>query len=531
MTKPKTTAAVDTPSSSQPHQLETVPSGIRSQSSHGFETREHETGQASLFPSQELIIPDSVLKLRKAVAAIHACPVKPEHAQSLNSRRLFDACIIVAQLDMRSRGDGEIARVKSERLSPVFETRIGDLAQLAMIPGKNYQRIYEELDMLFEMVLRWNIIGEGSSVEWEMKSHFLSSIGYGKGSKEGLVRFSIDPSVLEIILEPSRWATLSLQAMEGLRTSASYALYQNCWRYVTTHQRITAALPTLVWVELLVGPGVYLDEDPINGEKVVRYGDFKRRVLTEAIERVNSNPALSYTLELKEHKRGRRVTKLQFKFVPKEIPSLGIPLYWEREILDVLHAIGFSDQEIADMSQAKSMEEVAETIVRMKEAEARLRVAGKRITSRKAYFSGILTNVSSDADWEAIEIEKLEQETNIQEAQQRADERRNRLKEEFAEYTFNVFVRNLFALTEVERKYLMDGFEASKEGRAAEIFVNKGWTTKNRPLLAILRKWIAENQPDLYRSLHPHPQDHEYDAWLAWRLEEATANHAPSGVQ
>ena len=151
--------------------------------------------------------------------AIHAIPVKAEHAQSLNSRRLFDACILVTQIDFRRRDRAEVERIKNDRISPVFEVRITDLAS---IPGKNYQRLYAELDTLFEMVLRWNIVGEDANVEWDMKSHFLSSLGYGKGQKRGLIRFSMDPAILGIVLEPSNWATLSLQAMERLGTAASY---------------------------------------------------------------------------------------------------------------------------------------------------------------------------------------------------------------------------------------------------------------------------------------------------------------------
>ncbi len=160
-----------------------------------FDMRRRSTEQPSLFATEDLIIPDTLRSVRKAVSAIHAAPAKAEHNQSLNSRRLFDAFILVAQIDCRKR-DGLVERICKERVSPEFVTRVTDLARLAGIPGKNYVRIYEELDHLYEMDLKWNIVGEDADVQWEMRSHFLSSLGYGKGHRRGSIRFSIDPSIL-----------------------------------------------------------------------------------------------------------------------------------------------------------------------------------------------------------------------------------------------------------------------------------------------------------------------------------------------
>jgi plasmid replication initiation protein len=444
--------------------------------------------------------------------------------QSLNSRRLFDACIMIAQIDFRKRGPDALKRVKEEGLMPVFETRITDLARLAGIPGKNYTRIYDELDQLFEMVLRWNIIGESAQVEWEMKSHFLSSLGYGKDKKRGLIRFSLHPSVLEIVLEPSNWATLSLQAMEGLGTSASYALFQNTWRYVNTHAKITAAFPTATWIELLLGHSSYVEDDPEEGKRVVRYADFKRRVLLDAIRRVNNNPALSYTLELKEHKSGTRVSKLQFKFIPKQTHSLGIPLTWPEDVVLVLEGIGYSSKEIEDMSQSRSYEEVAESIVRLKDAEARLRMQGKKISSKKAYFSGILSNVAAGASLDELDDAKLEQEAQAQAAQQRAQELQERMRAAFDEHSYAAFAHALFEMSSEERSALLNRFETSKEGLAAAVFVAKGWSPKNRPALSVLKKWIKDRCGNLLETMLPNPHDRDYEAWMAWRLDQASGD-------
>lgn len=493
--------------------------GLSGADEAGFDMRHREPGQPTLFPTEDLIIPESLRTMRKAVSAIHARPIKAEHAQTLNNRRLFDACILIAQIDFRKRGAKAIERVKSERLSPVFETRISDLARLAGIPGKNYERIYRELDLLFEMVLRWNIIGEGAEVDWEMKSHFLSSLGYGQGHKRGLVRFSIDPAILEIVLEPSNWATLSLQAMEGLGTAASYALYQNAFRYVNTQARVTAALPTATWIELLLGPSGYVEDDPKEGKRVVRYGDFKRRVLLDAIRRVNETAALSYTLELKEYKSGTRVSKLQFKFIPKKSQSLGLPLLWPADIIAVLENMGFTNKEIEDLSQARSFEEVADSIVKLKNAETRLQLQGKTISSKKAYFYGILSNVAAGASLEEIDHVRIESEARAQEAKRADQARQERLKEAFAKHSAQSFARELFALAPAQFGELIAEFEASPQAKAASVFIAKGWTPKNTPALAILRDWLSKTRPQRLDELLPEPQDKSFEAWMAWRID------------
>lgn len=500
-----------------------LPSGPDGESveAAGFLTRVREMGQEPLFPTEDLIIPESLRNMRKAVSAIHTSPISSDHAQSLNSRRLFDACVLIAQIDFRKRGSQALERVRTERLSPIFETRITDLVRLAGIPGKNYERVYRELDQLFEMQLRWNIVGEGSDVEWEMKSHFLSSVGYGKGSKRGLIRFSMDPSILEIVLEPSNWATLSLQAMEGLGTAASYALYQNAWRYVNTNAKVTAALPVATWVELLVGQSNYVEDDPKEGKRVVRYGDFKRRILLDAIARVNEIPVLSYTLELKELKSGKRVSKLQFKFVPKTSHSLGMPLLWPAEIIKVLENIGFTSKEIEDLSQARSFEEVADSIIKLKAAETRLQTMGRTISSKKAYFNGILANVAAGASLDDIDHDRIAAEARAQEAQRADQVRQERLRETFATHAAQSFARELFLLPPEELKALLDQFEASPQAQtpAAAQLLAKGWSPNNRPALALLRSWLTATNPGRLDALLPDPQDKSFEAWLAWRVE------------
>jgi hypothetical protein len=436
---------------------------------------------------------------------------------------LFDALIMVAQIDCRGREKDLMERIRNDRVSPMFEIRVTELANLAAIPGKNYARLYGLLDQLFTMTLDWNIVGEDNSVEWSMKAHFLSSLGYGKGSKQGLIRVAFDPAILEICLEPSQWASLSLQTMHGLGTGASYSLYQNVWRYSGTAAKVTAALPTATWIKLLVGVSRYVKEE--NGETIVEYGDFKRRVLLDAINRVNEVPALAYKIVLKEHRSGNRISRLQFKFVEKESISLGLPLTWPEDVLKVLEGIGYQQREIEDLSEGFSYEVVAEAIVRLKASEGRLRAQGKTVTARKPYFEGILRNLHSGGKADAADDERIAEEIRQQEAKLANEVRQERLKESFQNHQKELFVSWLFSVPDEVRAELEESFMSSSDTTAPEKhLLAKGLRPANTSATAVLRIWLAKTRPELFDQIFTNPEDRSFDAWMAWRLDNLEAS-------
>lgn len=503
-------------------QKETPPGGDANVA-EGYALQERELTQPSLFPTEEVLLPEALRSMRKAVAAIHTVPTKPDVQHTLNSRRLFDACVLVAQIDIRRREKGFLDRVRSERISPMFEVRTSELARLGGIKGSNLERIHSELQRLYEMSLQWNLVGEDASTIWNMQSHFLSVIGIGKGAKRGLVRFSLDPEVLLLVLEPSNWATLSLQVMEGLGTEASYSLYQNAWRYLGTNAKVTAALPTETWVELLLGKSGYLEYGPNGEKKVVRYGDFKRRHLLDAMERVNSVAALGYTLSLKEIKSGNRVSRLQFKFEPKKVGQSLLPLTWPKDVITALEHLGFGPDEVQDISQSRSFEEVAESLVKLKAAEDKLKATGRRINNKKAYFQGILVNVAAGASLDTLEHERIEAEVRAQEEKIAAQKREERLREGFDRYRAESFAERLFDWDEGKRNALIAKFEEDdlKRGGVAKGFVRKGWNPGNGPLMALLRDWLMKHDPARTEELLPYPHQRSYESWLAWRLDTA----------
>ena len=479
-----------------------------------FDMRQHEPEQRNLFPTEDLIVPESLQKMRKAVAAIHAIPRNPEDSQNLTNRRVFDGLIIVAQIHCRQRGKEFIQRIRDERVSPLFEVRTSELGKLSGIPGKNYDRIIEEINRIYEMDFEFNVCAEDGETIWENRARLLSSLGVGKNHKRGHIRFAMDPEMLILLLEPNLWASFSLSVMHDLGTSAAYALFQQTYRYINTNQKLTAALPTKTWIELLVGKNRYVKD--IDGKEVINYGEFKRRVLNDAIEKVNEVPALSYNIELKEHRQGNRVARLQFKFIPKE-PTLQLESTWPEDILTVLKSIGFLDKEITDISQAHSSASVADAICRLKEAEQRLKSEGKSISSRKPYFLGILRNIAAGED--EIDPEKIEAEVRVEMAERAAEERKRKMHEAYDEHRRKRFSAWVASLSVEDRKQLIADYEASEDfnpvlGKS----LKKILTEENRSGLSTLRVWMEKHRSETLAGVFNTPEYQSLEGWMMWKL-------------
>jgi hypothetical protein len=487
----------------------------------GFSIRTHAPEQEHLFPKEDLIIPPAIQNYRKSVAVMHGFAVNPDYKDSLNKLRVMDACIIAAQIEFRQRGKAEIERVISDRLSPFFDLPISDLARIAGIPHKNFNRIWEDLDELYNASFMWNAYGKDGSVEFELKSRFLTTLGRGVGGKVGMVRFALEPAVLAMALNPGEWANLSFAALsdKNLRSEPAYKLYQNTWRYVNTHHKVTAALPTETWIDLIAGKDNRFVTEVDGERRATGYADFKRRVLLPAIVRVNAVRALSYTLELKEHKSGNRVAKIQFHLLPKQQESLGLPLTWPEDVEKFIAGCGFTEAEMNDLSEANSFEEIAETVVRMRASMIRMKELKKKITSMKAYFRGTLANVVAGARED--DAEKIEKESARQQAEIEAVERRERTKQLWEEHRRKRFREGVRELDVRRLDQLLEEFAKSDEADQAKLLTKKGGSPiDNAGSLAFFRLWVDLVHPELLDEIFTMPEDRDFNTWLTWRATQ-----------
>lgn len=473
--------------------------------------------QPSLFPDDDFIIPDSLRTFRKSHSMIQSIALNRSH--TLNTRRLMDAASIIVQVECRKRGPEFIERIVKDRLSPMFETRVTELANLANIPGKNYVRLREDMRILYDMDFAWNVMGDDGQIEWNARSHYLSYLAMGQGEKSSIIRFAMDPAILALILEPKLWARFNLASKAGIGTSAAYALWQFAYRYLGNPSKVTAAIPVETMIEMLVGPSKYVKRE--NAKVTVSYGEFKRRSLNDAIARVNDIPALTHKLELKEIFSGKRVAKIQFRFVPKVQAQLDLPpLAWPKEAIELLSSIGYTLEEQSILAQAHSYIVIADTLERLASAEQRIRARGEVVFSRKALFDGILDKVAKGAVLADITDEAIASEARVRESERIAQERKQRMDSAFLTHQRKVFTVNFSDLLSAEvRDALITKFLKSDIGKKNQLLIDRGWSAANVGLMTILRTWLQEFEPDAHNMLLPAPEDRSIEAWLAWQLD------------
>lgn len=482
-------------------------------------TSANPTEQQSLFSPGELQAPKGLKQYRKGIAALHSFPVNRAH--TLNSRRVMDAIVALVQLDFKKRPKQQVEQLRAMEASPLFKVSKGELRKMAGIASKYFGRVEAVLEALGDMKVTWNVLGEDTQIGWKMNSRFLASWGIGQGPNEHLVCFSIDPRVLDLVLEPRLWVTLNLEVQHQLTTESSYALYQNAWRYIGTANKVTADFPVATWIELIMGPSRYVQTDEATGDKrVVDYSEWKKRHLLPAMERVNSLAALGHTLELVETKSGLKVRRIQFKFVPKRQEALELPITWPDPVVEALKGLGYSSGEVADLAQGFSLDEVVESMTRYRQAADRMRERNQRISSPKAFYNGILTNVTQQDGLDEDQMLAIETKARAEEAQRQAAERQERAQQAFSQRQTKRLALALDEWAPERRAELLAAFESSPDAAKAKLLLAKGWdSSTSTGAWALLKAWITRERPALLVDLLPNPEDQSLEAWVLWRME------------
>lgn len=462
-------------------------------------------------------VPETLKSYRKAVSAVHAIP---STSLTLNAKRFFDACVIVAQLSMRKYPPHVREKMRLMRASPMFEVRTSDLRKLANSSDRDVNRIYQTLESLMGVKFTWNSMGEDSQVAFEMKSLFLTSYGKGLNSSRGWTRLALEPAALEIVLDPKMWATLSLQVMAGLDTEVSYSLYANAWRYINTFNKKTPAFPVEVWIELLKGPCRYLKQDPVTGKKKSHdLGDFKRRELFPAIEKINQMEALSHRIVLEEKKSGPKASLWTFRFEEKtqKILNLEVPLSWPPELLEAVRSLGFDEKEINHMSEGYSTDELALAWRKFTKVREKRRARNEPLEYPKPYFKAILENQRKDLEDDEAEELALEKKAQARAEEEAIQIRESRAHDAFAKYQDKVFFENWDGLPQDKKELLWEAFLQTAGSLRKDYEQRYG--PQNPMMRRMIKAWALKTHPDELDVLLPFPQDRNFDAWLLWRLE------------
>jgi len=152
--------------------------------------------------------------------------------------------------------------------------------------------------------VEWQSPTTGEGVRWSV-SALIAHAALIKQGSELILEWSYAPNIKHELLDPQRFAKMSLQVQAELNTMPALALYEICCRYVDNPGGLTARQSWAWWRPVLTG------SPDSAAAAYLEYKIFNRDVLKKATKKVNEVSDLE--IELIEHKQGRAVQDLQFR--------------------------------------------------------------------------------------------------------------------------------------------------------------------------------------------------------------------------
>lgn len=152
--------------------------------------------------------------------------------------------------------------------------------------------------------VEWQSPTTGEGIRWSV-SALIAHAALIKQGNELFLEWSYAPNIKQELLDPQRFAKMSLQVQAELNTMPALALYEICCRYADNPSGLTARQSWAWWRPVLTG------SPDSAAAAYLEYKIFNRDVLKKAVKKVNEVSDLE--IELIEHKQGRSVQDLQFR--------------------------------------------------------------------------------------------------------------------------------------------------------------------------------------------------------------------------
>jgi hypothetical protein len=231
--------------------------------------------------------------LRKSVSTLAI--TQASQSYSLTARKIYNVLLFLAQ----------------EQPADTYEysAPLKEVVRLIDYSSRNYVALKDALRGMGSTLVEWESPAVGESTKWSM-APLLAGVDLVPINGTMTIVWSYGHNIRREILDPARFAKLSLLSLAKLRTVAALALYEICARYRDNPSKVTARHPWRWWFEILrIEPGKKAKADP-------EYKFFKRDVLTPAVAEISALTELNITLV--EFRAGRSVAYLQFKVEVKE---------------------------------------------------------------------------------------------------------------------------------------------------------------------------------------------------------------------
>ena len=185
-----------------------------------------------------------------------------------------------------------------------FKVNVRDLMNaLNLKKSENMTYVKEMVEALMNCVIKWNVLGKDKKNIWRAYT-LISGVELIEG--EGILNYSYDPMLRELLYNPDLYARISLSMQNKFQSKHSLALYELCADYFI-RKRKYGETPIINLEEFRVLMGI--EEN--------KYSEFKilnRAVIKPAFKEINKKSDLWADLEY--IKAGRLVTGLKIYIKP-----------------------------------------------------------------------------------------------------------------------------------------------------------------------------------------------------------------------
>jgi hypothetical protein len=232
--------------------------------------------------------------------ANEAIAIRPKRGKlTLLSRRIYNALLYHAQQQGVDNATYKIPLV--------------DLINDSRFSSNNTELLKSHLRDMQATTIEWST-SSAAGKKWESTQLIGTITIEERGSGHAcFITWRYPEEIKERLVKPSQYTKILLEIGAQMRSYSASVLYELGARYLTSPGRLTMREDVLWWASVLTGRSDIKDVD---------YRFLKRDVIGKALIEVDTL-STEFSLELIEHKHGRKVEELQFRVIQKSQQALG----------------------------------------------------------------------------------------------------------------------------------------------------------------------------------------------------------------
>lgn len=263
--------------------------------------------------------------------ANEAIAIRPKRGRlTLLSRRIYNALLYHSQ----RQGVDE----------PIYRLSLSELIGDAHFNSKNTELLKSHLRDMQATTIEWSTSSAGAQ-RW-VSTQLIGTVTIeeqGRG-RPCIVTWRYPEEIKERLVRPHQYTRVLLEMSGQMRSYSAAVLYEIGARYLTSPGKLTMREDVLWWAAVLSGRSDLTEVD---------YRFFKRDVIAKALAEVDAL-CEDFSLELIEHKSGRKIEDIQFRVVPRVQQRIGdiddsTRNVFDLELVGQLIALGLKQEDAQDL--------------------------------------------------------------------------------------------------------------------------------------------------------------------------------------